>query len=1058
MVIRMALGRTDGLISLAQRTTAGLAVALSLTACQTAPPAMSLDEAKRVTAAFSGTFVPPPRTIDDITAILDQQPRADPAAAERARARAAETPPSTDDELTLRGFYYRRGLAAFNIGRMSQAIADLTTASTYAPQSRNPAQERGLVAGGNPIQYIILDELRFAHSRSGNRTKALEYARLAAAAVPSNIGAAIIMHVWLMNELMGNGDVKAAEGELRTAERLYQQMLRVTNEPMYNARRRVFYLRGEASMAKARGQWSEAERLFREIIALQIGEAKQSASVEVDQNRVHLAETLTAQGRLLEGENEARAALLAVLKRGGRYSVHTADMVATLADVVREQGRSQEAEQLVRARIDILERIGSAPESPSLIGARSQLAAVLSAQGRYAEALTEYEAIRTALAADTARRARVLDHSPGYALVLWATGHTDRALEVARAAFAWRRQRFGDDHLETAIARGVLARALAAKGDRAAALDQFRAALAVLGSARDSEGETATRTFFDSRLNRVVAEYIRLLTEIRGTALAQRFDVVAEAFRLAEVARGHSVQAALNASGARAAAKTPALVELIRQEQDARKRLAAQYAMLSDALSAAQSRDSAEVVTQLRAQIDSIGRATEALAAEIRREFPTYAELVNPKPATIDQARALLRPRDAWLTMYVTDDRAYVWAIPREGAVSFTIVPISRTELTRKVDALRRTIETTGLTLGDVPTFDVALAHELYRMLLEPVAPGWRNAENLLVVPHGPLAQLPFGVLVTERVGLGADATGLFSRYAKVPWLTRTHAITVLPSATALATLRARPADKTDRRPFIGFGDPWFSVEQAQRAAREASTQLASAKPTLEVRNLARASTGASGLAMLPRLPETADEIRAIARVLHADLARDVFLGDRANEDAVSKADLAGYRVIAFATHGLVPGDLDGLTQPALALTAPEVAKVEGDGLLTMEKILGLNLNADWVVLSACNTASGNGAGAEAISGLGRAFFYAGSRAVLVTSWPVETTSARALTTELFRRQAEDSTLSRAKALQQTMNALIESGGFVDPGTKQRVFSYAHPLFWAPFTLVGDGG
>src|SRR5207248_510948 len=103
-----------------------------------------------------------------------------------------------------------------------------------------------------------------------------------------------------------------------------------------------------------------------------------------------------------------------------------------------------------------------------------------------------------------------------------------------------------------------------------------------------------------------------------------------------------------------------------------------------------------------------------------------------------------------WLTMYVTDDRAYVWAIPREGAVSFAIVPISRTELTRKVDALRRTIETTGSTLGDVPTFDVALAHELYRMLLEPVGPGWRNAEHLLVVPHGPLAQLPFGVLVTE--------------------------------------------------------------------------------------------------------------------------------------------------------------------------------------------------------------------------------------------------------------------------------------------------------------------
>ena len=168
--------------------------------------------------------------------------------------------------------------------------------------------------------------------------------------------------------------------------------------------------------------------------------------------------------------------------------------------------------------------------------------------------------------------------------------------------------------------------------------------------------------------------------------------------------------------------------------------------------------------------------------------------------------------------------------------------------------------------------------------------------------------------------------------------------------------------------------------------------------------------------------------------------------------------DLARYRIIAFATHGLVVGDLDGLTQPALALTAPEVAQVEGDGLLTLEEILALRLDADWVVLSACNTASGNGAGSEAISGLGRAFFYAGARSLLVSNWPVETTSARTLTTELFKRQQGEPRLTRAKALQQTMNALIDDGALVDPQTNRVIFSYAHPIFWAPFTLVGDGG
>ena len=206
----------------------------------------------------------------------------------------------------------------------------------------------------------------------------------------------------------------------------------------------------------------------------------------------------------------------------------------------------------------------------------------------------------------------------------------------------------------------------------------------------------------------------------------------------------------------------------------------------------------------------------------------------------------------------------------------------------------------------------------------------------------------------------------------------------------------------------------------------------------------------------LPRLPETADEVRSVAIALKADPNADVFLGDKANEDAVRTADLAHRRVVMFATHGLVPGDLDGLQEPALALSPPGVAHVQGDGLLTMSKILGLKLDADWVVLSACNTAAGSGAGAEAVSGLGRAFFYAGTRALLVSNWPVETTSARALTTDLFRRQAEQPSLSRAEALRQAELALIDGPGFLADG--KPVFSYAHPIFWAPFAVIGDGG
>ena len=194
-----------------------------------------------------------------------------------------------------------------------------------------------------------------------------------------------------------------------------------------------------------------------------------------------------------------------------------------------------------------------------------------------------------------------------------------------------------------------------------------------------------------------------------------------------------------------------------------------------------------------------------------------------------------------------------------------------------------------------------------------------------------------------------------------------------------------------------------------------------------------------------------------MALALEADPAKVLNLGRDANESKVKTTDLSRYRIIEFATHGLVPGDVDGLTQPALALTAPQVADVDGDGLLTMEEILALKLDADWVVLSACNTAAGSGAGAEAVSGLGRAFFYAGSRALLVTNWRVHSASARDLVADLFGRQAADPSLGRAEALRRAMIGLMDGPGYVDDGGKS-LFSYAHPIFWAPYALIGDGG
>jgi CHAT domain-containing protein len=154
---------------------------------------------------------------------------------------------------------------------------------------------------------------------------------------------------------------------------------------------------------------------------------------------------------------------------------------------------------------------------------------------------------------------------------------------------------------------------------------------------------------------------------------------------------------------------------------------------------------------------------------------------------------------------------------------------------------------------------------------------------------------------------------------------------------------------------------------------------------------------------------------------------------------------LASFAVVHFATHGLVSGELDGLAEPALALTPTD--EVGDNGLLTASDIAELRLNADWVVLSSCNTAAGSGNDKEAFSGLVRAFFLAGTRALMVSHWQVYSDAAVALTTAAYEQLQAEPAIGRGEALRRSMTALIDQGGIK-----------ARPAYWAPFVVVGDGG
>jgi CHAT domain-containing protein len=193
----------------------------------------------------------------------------------------------------------------------------------------------------------------------------------------------------------------------------------------------------------------------------------------------------------------------------------------------------------------------------------------------------------------------------------------------------------------------------------------------------------------------------------------------------------------------------------------------------------------------------------------------------------------------------------------------------------------------------------------------------------------------------------------------------------------------------------------------------------------------------------LPPLPETKDEILAMAQALNANMNTDVILGDKATRRSVLQQNLKDRRIIAFSTHGLVAGDLPKLSQPALAMAG--TSDPNESPLLTLEDVMRLKLDTDWVILSACNTASSDGKGDEALSGLGRGFFYAGARALLATHWSVESDSARELMTKTFTLYGQNEKLTRAEAIRQAQLNLTQT-------------KFSHPFYWSAYALIGDGG
>lgn len=454
----------------------------------------------------------------------------------------------------------------------------------------------------------------------------------------------------------------------------------------------------------------------------------------------------------------------------------------------------------------------------------------------------------------------------------------------------------------------------------------------------------------------------------------------------------------------------------------------------------------------LRAQIAEADRAAGDLEAKLRAQFPAYSDLVNPAPLSLAETQRLLGPKEALLLIFVDEDASYVWAVSAAASAWARSEALNGAALTAKTEALRASLAGAAgaradiVEFGAAARFDEADAQALYDGLIRPVEgvlPG--PDATLIVVASGALRGLPLSVLKT-----GPGPTD---------WLIDRYALASLPSVPSLKALRCHLA----AQPAAGCGNPTGAPRRGTGAANVSLVGFGA--PRLEG---APESGGAKGggdpaevfsgrladpakLRSLAYLPGAERELAYLSSHVTGAVIRT---GARATETAVrvdERERLAAARYVIFSTHGLLASSAaladEGVGEPGLVLTPPAQATEADDGYLSASEAAQLRLSAEFVILSACNTAGSDGRpGGEGLSGLARAFFYAGARSLLVSHWAVNDEATTQLITSVFNGLDQGDAISRAGALRQAMLKVRAA-----PDTDS-------PYYWAAFDLVGEPG
>ena len=944
---------------------------------------------------------------------------------------------------------------AISMSFIAECLENLDRYAEAEPYFRQAiAIADGLQPPNRNLAVILRAELGGGYHAAGRLPEAETVLRQALAMIDPTVEAAGV------NEVFNNlGNTLLSKGQFHEAEQMFRRAIAVYDNAPPN-QNSASAMQNLGIVLMHEGRYAETEVLFKRALSIR-EQVLGPDHKEIAQSLINLGALLTdVEGRYEEAIALYRRAVSIQRTVLGEDNDDLAMTLGNLAVAYRNLGQFADAEKLQLEALAIREKV-LGPRHQDVALSLTNLGVLYADENRWDDAEKAHQrslAIWEQVAGpDNADLATPLS-SLGF--VYLHKGKFGEAEAAFKRALALKQAAFGPTHPGVAESLDNLAALAAARDQAADALDYSRKATSLLlsdAAIRVSVGQTRIggATLLE-QYSYVFRRDVGNLAAATQKGLVREAEAGREAFEVAQWASQSSAAAAVAQMGVRFAAGNDALAALVRESQD----LSAAWSDADKALTAARSlpaeRQNRVAIEQLQKTLAGIETRLAAIAAQLQQQFPDYVALANPKPLKVEEVQKLLGGDEALVYFLLDNSASYVFALTKD-AFAWRPLGLGADAIAAAVAAFRRGLDVDMIEEQSIldglgkkrELFDVEAAYKAYVSLLGPVDGLIKGKRSLLVVPAGPLTALPFHLLVTEKPAVAADFEHL-ARYRDTAWLIKRQAVSVLPSVPSLAALRAFARGEHGGKPMVGFGNPVFNPAAAaaaeqQRALRKVARKLASRAYTdfwqgaaVDPRQLGQS---------LPQLPETADELKAVAQNLGAAPA-DIHLGQDASVTTVKRTPLADYRVVYFATHGLVAGDVKGLAEPSLALTIPARPTNLDGGLLTASEIAQLRLNADWVVLSACNTAAGGKPGAEALSGLARAFFYAGARALLVTHWSVDSDAATRLTTATFDALKADAKLGRAEGVRRAMLAYLNDAS--QP-------SNAYPAMWGPFSIIGEG-